>query len=130
MARVNRIVAHVKFFLLNSCTLSRTEKSIWPSYAIFYGERDGNPWGIPQLSPPFWRRTSRHVRCLREELAAIPCGAFPAKLAGAEHGGFVGPCYQLRLPHDVRFVLVGQCEADPRPSSFAPGSHGVKCKLC
>lgn len=35
MAGVNRIVAHVKFFLLNSCTLSRTEKFIWPSYAIF-----------------------------------------------------------------------------------------------
>ena len=48
----------------------------------FYGERDGNPWGIRQLFPTF-SRTSRHV-VSDEELAAIPCGAFPAKLAGAE----------------------------------------------
>ena len=32
--------------------------------------------------------------------------------------------------NDVRFVLVGQCEADPQPSSFAPGSHGEKCASC
>ena len=91
MARVNRIVAHVKFFS-NSCTLSRTEKFIWPSYAIFMAKEMGLPMG--NSAAPTFSRTSRHV-VSDEELAAIPCGAFPAKLAGAEQRGARGICWSL-----------------------------------
>ena len=114
------------------CTLSRTEKFIWPSYAIFMAKEMETHGEFGSFSQHFHAPpgTSSPMRNWRPSLVVPFRPSWQAQSSGA-WGILVGPwspCYQL--PHDVRFVLVGQCEADPRPSSFAPGSHGVKCKLC